>query len=817
MRLIHKPLVVTIFTILIVAILGDCTPVRPRHRPPVNPDRRDRLFIIRALGNRCVDAGEPERITEQSPVVIRACRNTPAQRFRVQEIAEAAPVSHDFNLMIPGTPFCLGVSGNAVSAGRPLEVQTCTGSSRQRFAFDGDALLVGVQSNGVRVSRDFAIEPRDANTNEGTPVVAGTREFSDAEYWRLIASDGSGAPPTSGFVRVATYHEFDLALDRGWGTVIELAPPGDRLILERLWDLPNGIDTNGNNIIREGVTVRGGRKFLFNGVEISAPKSLFVETHNYALGVENHARVTGIRLRGPGERRPQEGGVAGDGILIQRNSGEALTNVVVDHVEASGWSENAIHVSGTRPLGVESAPIDPNLCVDRFHGKPIAKLVGNFLHHNIYSISIGSGGYAFATRNLFFRSRHDVTADGNATNRYIVHDSLFTSEFTDNEHMVDVHGTCSSEGSHWRGGRAGDAFDIGWNTFINRGRGLVDVRGTPCHQLSYHDNVTIRPASALETSLQPTSGPPCVASSGGPFVPGDHDTVIVTANNTFNYPDPTRSSDVGELGVGDFDGDGVDDVFLGTGATWWFSSGGKTEWRFLNRMTERAPALRFGDFDADGRTDIVRVHGRLIEVSWAGGSPWTRLSILPVTATVDDIAVGQFDGDPRADLFLADGTQWRWASAGAVWDFFAFSGFRVHQLRFGDFTHDGRTDVFGIESGKWRIVRAPGGHWQDLGAAQSTDIRLLVVADFDGDGIADVGRYAVSASQFIPPKWFVSKNGVNSFTLLRNAPIPQFLTALPIGRFDDVAGADVLFWDSLHFRIASGGRTTALWSRQSMR
>jgi hypothetical protein len=52
----------------------------------------------------------------------------------------------------------------------------------------------------------------------------------------------------------------------------------------------------------------------------------------------------------------------------------------------------------------------------------------------------------------------------------------------------------------------------------------------------------------------------------------------------------------------------------------------------------------------------------------------------------------------------------------------------------------------------------------------------------------------------------VSKSGIDSFKLLRKAPIPQFLTGLPIGRFDDVAGADVLYWDSLHFRIASSAR-----------
>ena len=806
-----------LFVALVAGTLASCAPERPAPRPHEEDRLVDRPFIIRALGNRCVEAMETVRGTaqaaEQGGVVIKACRETPSQRFRLKEIAETEPVSHDFVLMIPGTSSCLGVSGTVVAATRPLEVQPCTGSRRQRFAFDGDALLVGVQNDGVRVSRDFVVEPAEANTNEGTPVVVGTREFSDAEYWRLVAADGSDARPTSGFVRVTSYHEFDLALERGWGTVIELAPPDGRLVLERLWALPNAIDPDGNNIVRAGVTIRGGRKFLDNGVEISAVRSLYVESANYALGVENHARITGLRLRGPATRRVQEGGVASQGVLIQHNSGEPLTDVMVDHVELSGWSDAAINVSGTRPFSGS----DPELmaCVDRFHGLPIAKLVGNFLHHNVYSILTGGGGYTFSARNLFYRSRHDLTADGNAANRYIVNDSLFTSESSDNEHMVDVHGTCSREGSHWRGGRGGDLFDIGWNTFINDDRGLLVLRGTPCNYMSFHDNVTTRGPGALDLWLTPSSGPACESPPGVPFVAGAPGTVLVKANNAFNYPDPTRTGRIGELGVGDFDGDGVDDVFLGTGATWWFSSGGKAEWRFLNRMPERATALRFGDFDGDGRTDVVRMRGRLVEVSWAGGSRWNLLTRLPVSAAIDDLAVGRFDDDPRADLFLADGAQWRWAPAGTAWDFFGFSSYRVRNLRFGDFTGDERTDVFGIESGRWRMVRGPGQQWEDLGPARATAMGTLTVADFNGDGIADVGRHVLSAP--LASRWMMSKSGREGFTSLRSAPVLQPLPALPIGAFDDVAGADVLFWDSLHFRIASGGKTDAAWSRQGMR
>jgi hypothetical protein len=81
-------------------------------------------------------------------------------------------------------------------------------------------------------------------------------------------------------------------------------------------------------------------------------------------------------------------------------------------------------------------------------------------------------------------------------------------------------------------------------------------------------------------------------------------------------PNPTN-----HLGVGDFDGDGVQDLFLATGITPYYSSAGKTEWRFLSAKTEKLNDIRFGDFDADGRTDVFTQIGDDWMVSWGGVSP----------------------------------------------------------------------------------------------------------------------------------------------------------------------------------------------------
>ena len=156
------------------------------------------------------------------------------------------------------------------------------------------------------------------------------------------------------------------------------------------------------------------------------------------------------------------------------------------------------------------------------------------------------------------------------------------------------------------------------------------LRGTPCREMRFHNNLLLRPQSESVKTL--TKFPNC--GSGFPR--------HCDYRNHYSSPDPTN-----DLAVGDFDGDGVDDIFVGTGVAWYFSSGGRAEWRFLNRMPERASELLFGDFDGDGRTDVMALHNGVIDVSWAGGSRWQSIN---VTAwSLSDLAVGDFDGDGNDD------------------------------------------------------------------------------------------------------------------------------------------------------------------------
>jgi hypothetical protein len=212
---------------------------------------------------------------------------------------------------------------------------------------------------------------------------------------------------------------------------------------------------------------------------------------------------------------------------------------------------------------------------------------------------------------------------------------------------------------------------------------------------------------------------------------------------------------------------------------------------------------------------VLAQHNGNLDVSWGGVSAWQTLNVS--AWALSDLAVGDFDGDHRADLFLATGAQWFIASAGGPgWTLFANQPQRTGDVRFGDFDHDGRTDVFGVTGNQWSMVPgATGGNWQLLRSALTTSAAGLVVADFDGDGYADVARSNGG-------NWEYAARGWGGFVTLRAASGNQNLGKLPVGQFDGNPGADVIIWDPsatpVYFQIAPRAQEpVARLSNQDMR
>jgi hypothetical protein len=82
---------------------------------------------------------------------------------------------------------------------------------------------------------------------------------------------------------------------------------------------------------------------------------------------------------------------------------------------------------------------------------------------------------------------------------------------------------------------------------------------------------------------------------------------------------------------------------------------------------------------------------------------------------------------------------------------------------------------------------------------------------------ASLGHTADVAAR-IDSTWRSATGGRGTFVTLRPSSQDQDIAALPVGRFDGDARADVLVWSGCHFAIASGARdpVTTL-SRQQMR
>lgn len=778
-------------------------------REPIKPVRS---FVVRGLGNRCWDFTDPTTkgaVTLASVPHLAACDGSPGQQVVVSE----QDATHDVVLKVGA--YCLGVAGS-VAVGALLEVQACLGvgpkgtsvpttSPLQRFALDGDSVLMGSQRDGERVLRDRVIEPVGYRTEHGTRLVVGTREVDDAEYFRVLASDGSNVPPHSGFVRLPNPSAdpatddaaLDAALKRGWGTVVELDD-----------SRPISI-TQFGHVMAAGTTLRGYRKLTYQGPELTFSR-LDTDGSVFELD-EDHVRITGLRFRGP-SRGQSDSLKQVVGISVHRFAADPLTDVLIDHVDGSDFTEAFLAAKAndteTQPFAwvcqIPPLPAPPVICrgeipvqtcptpVLPYPRQAVLHAIGNFIHHNVrdglgYGVAVGDGAFAEIQANLMYLNRHSLTADGRGQTGYSAYDNFVLSDapgygpLTIHQQDFDKHGTLYP--GHWIDGISDDFVDIGWNTFLgtNREPANIDERGTPCRFTAIHDNAFR-------------------ATSGGAFhTRGTDPGKDVLYANQYGVVDPTN-----DLAVGDFDGDQVDDVFVGTGTGWWFSSGGAAEWRLLSRKSERASQVRFGDFDGDGRSDVVTIHNGLVDISWAGVSSWQ--SINAAAWNVTDLAVGDFDGDHVADLFLATGTQWFMAPRGKTWQLYATLAFRASQLRFGDFDADGKTDVFGVVGNQWMTVPAGTAAWVPLRTALTTNVSALVVADFDGDGYADVARKSGSA-------WQYSARGWGGFATLRNTD--DALLGSPIGRFDGDAKADVLVMKDRHLQLSSGARLPLTpWGRQ---
>jgi hypothetical protein len=596
-------------------------------------------------------------------------------------------------------------------------------------------------------------------------------------------------------------------------------------------------------------------------------------------------------------------GPVGDGPQVPLFPLDTVTELIalIDHNDMSDWMNAAIvvespfsvnstkstrctyegyvdsksdpqHTYQCDPATMRTVPYSPQLVAQNPKLTPVTvandpgtlanvRVTRNFLHHNErdgggYGVDNG-GGRLLIDGNTFSWNRHDITGSGEPHSEYRASNNLVLSgaptaykkPFVERLQDFDMHGTDNVDSWPWRGlyfGGAGGFFvEISENTFLGGDGHDYALRGFPIKNSSYHDNVSRRKDTDAVKFIHcnPIGTAGCINDLHDlPFA------IDIFPNNQFGQTSQSPPDPTARLAVGDFDGDRSDDLFMATGAAWFYSPAGQREWRFLNRAPNTIDQLLFGDFDGDGRTDVVFLYNAQLQVSWGGISGWEILNPHPCTKTtpatcpssVADLAVGDFDGNGRPDIFWADGHTW-WVSFSGNTQFVEVqtSTFRTKDLRFGDFNQDTTTDVFAAEGGNWAVSFSPRSNpgalfsgWNKLQSALTATVDSLVVADFGADLIADVGRVcsepvSVDGRTIQTLGWQISKGGRASWSqcfLFSTTTTAQFIPVNGgVGHFNGGNGSDVLLWDYTNTQGAAqlwvapnGTGTPRLLSSQDM-
>lgn len=508
-------------------------------------------------------------------------------------------------------------------------------------------------------------------------------------------------------------------------------------------------------VIPEGVTLMGGRG-------PTVPGGMLEMSHRgkkVMLSLGSSSRVTGLRLRGYNQTDRHARSDPSRAIAISGS-----TDVLVENNEIFGWPHSGVYVTG--PYADRGAA---------------PRVTRNFIHNNVQcgdgqGVQLAGKGFARIDHNLFDYNRHDVGSLWDADGYLAELNFSLTSgpkclpghalQYY-NQHY-DMHGQFA--GYH---GQAGTFVEIRRNTirgaqeyYALYNRPAFWLRGTPRDKAIFRGNVVQNSDSFGRRGAVRLTAPVTNPFLGqqlqrsGKLVIGDNRLCFDTA---------------GELAVGDFNGDGRDDVFQSVGTLWVYSPSGSREWTVLNDSTVRLANLALGDFDGDGKTDVFTQSGDQWLVSSGGtgaSSPLPAGSNIPMKG----YRFGDFDGDRKTDVFRANGAQWFYSSGGATsWRPLAVSRLGVGDLRFGDFDGNGTTDVFSLANGQWSVSDGGSAGWRRLNARLSSNLASLVFADFNGDHKTDIARSGSG-------NWQVSWGGSTGWQVL------QF-------RRSESLGAGVLFGD----------------------
>jgi hypothetical protein len=334
----------------------------------------------------------------------------------------------------------------------------------------------------------------------------------------------------------------------------------------------------------------------------------------------DNVRISGVRVEGPGA-------VPDYTRAIKIDPSVAIASVEIDHSEIFAWNTAGVDISGNGQImvavGFDNRVAPPELA---YVANPTTEPVwihDNYIHDNYdgnpvhfgYGVVLGNGGHALIERNVFNAHWHAIAGDGTALTGYRAYRNLvletgFRTQGVDHgEQSFDMHGRRDNSGA------AGRDIDIRYNSFLYTDGPAVNLRGTPDVGDVVESNVFAHsslPDAVWWVGNGVTEGNACLgalpSSSCGP------------RDNKIGVPMWEHAT------ACDFDGDGINDDFIATGATLWYRSGdsskGPTPWIYLNTYPKHLDEFSLGYFSGRHVCDVVDNGWKLV----GGTGSWVPLT-----------------------------------------------------------------------------------------------------------------------------------------------------------------------------------------------
>ena len=234
-------------------------------------------------------------------------------------------------------------------------------------------------------------------------------------------------------------------------------------------------------------------------------------------------------------------------------------------------------------------------------------------------------------------------------------------------------------------------------------------------------------------------------------------------------------------------------------AHWCLRDGGEGAQHYGSLSGTPVDDLLVGDLNGDGKDDVFTSTGAAWRYANPNGGSWTSLASSAVDLSA--LALVDLDGDGTDDVFYANGTSWQWSKGGtSSWATLKSSAFTRSQVGFGDFNGDGAMDVFTTDGARWSYHPNGSGAAVTL-ATSSAAMADLRFGDFDGDGTTDV--FSADGAN-----WRWSKSGSSTWANLASSS--EGVSSLGFADLNGDGITDVLDVSHEALQVSISGRSS--WS-----